>query len=119
MVGPEYIGMAAGEAENPRKILRKAYSSFVYRLMFFFIGGALCIGIVIPYDDQLLADTIAGKREGGGTGAAYVFFTPFSSLFPFLFPYCTLSSRLLSSYMIIVPPMLFRWSSLELRAYLI
>ncbi|OJD16424.1 hypothetical protein AJ78_03411 [Emergomyces pasteurianus Ep9510] len=70
MVGPEYIGMAAGEAENPRKILRRAYSSFVYRLMFFFIGGALCIGIVIPYDDQLLADTIAGKREGSGTGAA-------------------------------------------------
>ncbi|PGH13915.1 hypothetical protein AJ79_03330 [Helicocarpus griseus UAMH5409] len=70
MVGPEYIAMAAGEAENPRKILRRAYSSFVYRLMFFFIGGALCIGIVIPYDDQLLADTIAGKREGSGTGAA-------------------------------------------------
>ncbi|KAL2371234.1 general amino acid permease [Blastomyces gilchristii SLH14081] len=70
MVGPEYIGMAAGEAENPRKILRRAYSSFVYRLMFFFIGGALCIGLVIPYDDQLLADTIVGKREGSGTGAA-------------------------------------------------
>ncbi|KAK2742726.1 hypothetical protein FQN55_007667 [Onygenales sp. PD_40] len=70
MVGPEYIAMAAGEAENPRKILRRAYASFVWRLMFFFIGGALCIGIVIPYNDKTLAETIAGKREGSGTGAA-------------------------------------------------
>ncbi|KAF9890623.1 hypothetical protein FE257_005754 [Aspergillus nanangensis] len=70
MVGPEYISMAAGEAENPRRLMRKAYASFVWRLMFFFIGGALCVGIVIPYDDKILADTISGEREGDGTGAA-------------------------------------------------
>jgi amino acid transporter len=70
MVGPEYISMAAAEAENPRKLMRRAYSSFGWRLMFFFIGGALCVGIVIPYNDKLLAETIAGKRKGSGTGAA-------------------------------------------------
>jgi amino acid transporter len=73
MVGPEFISMAAGEAENPRRLMGKAFSSFVWRLMFFFIGGALCVGIVIPYDDQMLADVISGDREGSGTGAAYVF----------------------------------------------
>ncbi|RDW65803.1 uncharacterized protein DSM5745_09542 [Aspergillus mulundensis] len=62
--------MAAGEAENPRRLMGKAFSSFVWRLMFFFIGGALCVGIVIPYDDQMLADMISGEREGSGTGAA-------------------------------------------------
>ncbi|CEN59256.1 Putative General amino acid permease [Aspergillus calidoustus] len=70
MVGPEFISMAAGEAENPRRLMGKAFSSFVWRLMFFFIGGALCVGIVIPYDDQMLADVISGDREGSGTGAA-------------------------------------------------
>jgi amino acid transporter len=72
MVGPEFISMAAGEAENPRRLMGKAFSSFVWRLMFFFIGGALCVGIVIPYDDKMLADVISGDREGSGTGAAYV-----------------------------------------------
>ena len=70
MVGPEYISMAAAEAERPRKLMRRAYSSFVWRLMFFFIGGALCVGIVIPYNDKLLEDYIAGNKSGGGTGAA-------------------------------------------------
>ncbi|KAL4790968.1 amino acid permease/ SLC12A domain-containing protein [Aspergillus venezuelensis] len=70
MVGPEFISMAAGEAENPRRLMGKAFSSFVWRLMFFFIGGALCVGIVIPYNDQMLADMISGESEGSGTGAA-------------------------------------------------
>ncbi|OOF98431.1 hypothetical protein ASPCADRAFT_164989 [Aspergillus carbonarius ITEM 5010] len=70
MVGPEYISMAAAEAERPRRVMRKAYSSFVWRLMIFFILGALCIGIVIPYDDPILAATLAGTRKGSGTGAA-------------------------------------------------
>ncbi|RAL14769.1 general amino acid permease [Aspergillus homomorphus CBS 101889] len=70
MVGPEYISMTAAEAERPRVIMHRAYSSFVWRLMIFFIAGALCMGIVLPYDDPTLAATIAGTRKGSGTGAA-------------------------------------------------
>lgn len=62
--------MVAAEAQNPRRLMRKAYKSFVWRLMFFFVGGALCVGIVIPYNDKILAKTLSGEREGGGTGAA-------------------------------------------------
>lgn len=62
--------MAAGETGRPRKIMRKAYSSFVWRQMFFFCLGALCIGIDIPYNDETLATTIAGSRKGSGTGTA-------------------------------------------------
>ena len=68
MVGPEFIAMTAGEAANPRRLIKRAYQSFVYRLLFFFIGGALCVGIVIPYNDDLLAKYIGGDQ--GGTGAA-------------------------------------------------
>lgn len=70
MVGPEFISMAAAEAENPRRLMKKAYASFVWRLMFFFIGGALCVAIVIPYNDEMLAGYINGDKEGSGTGAA-------------------------------------------------
>lgn len=68
MVGPEFISMAAGEAENPRRLMGRAFRSFVWRLMFFFIGGALCVGIVIPYNDPMLAEAISGDQSG--TGAA-------------------------------------------------
>jgi len=68
--GPEYIGMVAGEAERPRKILPKAFSSFVWRMLIFFVGGALSMGIVIPYNDPTLLAIIGGTASGSGTGAA-------------------------------------------------
>jgi amino acid transporter len=70
MVGPEFIAMTAGESENPRKLMHRAFTSFVWRLLLFFLGGALCVGIVIPYNDELLLKYIEGTE--GGTGAAYV-----------------------------------------------
>ncbi|KAE8374860.1 amino acid permease/ SLC12A domain-containing protein [Aspergillus bertholletiae] len=70
MVGPEFISMAAGEAERPRRVMRKAFASFGWRLMFFFCLGALCVGIVIPYNDPTLAAMLDGTKQGSGTGAA-------------------------------------------------
>ncbi|GES60070.1 general amino acid permease [Aspergillus terreus] len=72
MVGPEFISMAAGEAENPRRLMGRAFRSFVWRLMFFFIGGALCVGIVIPYNDPMLAEAISGDQSGTGAASPYV-----------------------------------------------
>lgn len=69
MVGPEFISMVAPESQNPRKLMKRAYESFVWRLMFFFIGGALCVGIVIPYNDTTLTN-ILEDGEKSGTGAA-------------------------------------------------
>lgn len=49
--------MTAGEARNPRKVLPKAFNSIIYRLVFFFIIGALSVGILCPWDDpQLLGN---------------------------------------------------------------
>ena len=70
MVGPEFISMAAGEAQNPHKVMRQAYASFFWRLLFFFCLGALCVGIVIPYNDQSLQNMLDGSKEGSETGAA-------------------------------------------------
>ena len=68
--GPEYISMVAGETENPRKVLPAAFRSFVWRILVFFVGSALCMGIVIPYNDTTLAAILGGEATGSGTGAA-------------------------------------------------
>jgi amino acid transporter len=62
--------MVAAEAENPRKILPPAYRSFVWRILVFFVGSALCMGIVIPYNDSTLLSILGGDIAGSGTGAA-------------------------------------------------
>lgn len=64
--GPEYVSMAAGEAENPRKIMPKAYRGVLLRLSCFFVMGALSIGIVCPYNDSELLAAI----NDGAPGAA-------------------------------------------------
>lgn len=57
IAGPEYISMCAGEAKNPRKSMPKAFNSITYRLVGFFVIGALSVGIVCPYtSDQLLGN---------------------------------------------------------------
>ncbi|OIW24524.1 amino acid permease [Coniochaeta ligniaria NRRL 30616] len=68
--GPEYISMVAAETENPRKILPPAFRAFVWRILLFFVGSALCMGIVIPYNDATLLAILGGEVSGSGTGAA-------------------------------------------------
>ncbi|KIW37820.1 uncharacterized protein PV06_09805 [Exophiala oligosperma] len=68
--GPEYISSVAGETKSPRRVLPSCFTSFKWRLLFFFVGSALCIGIVIPYDDPTLAAYLSGEVAGGGTSAA-------------------------------------------------
>ncbi|KAJ5650429.1 amino acid permease [Penicillium longicatenatum] len=68
--GPEYISIVAAEAENPRKVLPPAIRSVVWRMLVFFVGSALCMGIVIPYNGPTLALILGGDVSGSGTGAA-------------------------------------------------
>lgn len=70
--GPEYISIVAGETERPRQILPRAFKSFVWRLLGFYVVGALCLGIVVPSNDPTLLATIAGDAPSG-TGARYVY----------------------------------------------
>jgi amino acid permease len=70
ITGPEYISMVAAETEAPRKILPPAFRSFVWRILAFFVGSSLCMGIVIPYNDSTLLGILEGTVSGSGTGAA-------------------------------------------------
>ncbi|KAI1450059.1 amino acid permease/ SLC12A domain-containing protein [Annulohypoxylon stygium] len=69
-VGPEYIGMVAGEAKLPRRYLKNAFKTAYFRFTLFFVGSALCVGIVIPYNDKTLVGILSGSSGGAGTAAA-------------------------------------------------
>ncbi|VVT51262.1 uncharacterized protein SAPINGB_P003038 [Magnusiomyces paraingens] len=64
MAGPEYVSMAAGEAENPRKVMPKAFKAVFYRLITFFIIGALSVGIICPANDPNLISAISNGHPG-------------------------------------------------------
>lgn len=51
VVSSEYLSMTAGEAKNPRHNLAKAFKTVLYRLIVFFVGGALSVSILIAYND--------------------------------------------------------------------
>jgi yeast amino acid transporter len=66
IAGPDYVSMAAGEAENPRWVMPRAYKAVFYRLTSFFVLGSLAVGIIVPHDDPELAAAF----EDGKPGAA-------------------------------------------------
>lgn len=70
VVGPEYISMVAAEAKRPRIYIKRAFKTVYWRFAIFFMGSALCVGIVIPYNDPKLVAILSGKSSGGGTASA-------------------------------------------------
>jgi amino acid transporter len=70
VVGPEYLSMLSGEVKLPRRYLKAAFKVTYVRFAFFFIGSALCVGIVVPYNDTTLLDILTGSSAGAGTAAA-------------------------------------------------
>jgi amino acid transporter len=55
--GTELVGIAAGEAENPRKNVPAAIKKTFYRILFFFVFTIFFIGLLVPYTNQgLLSD---------------------------------------------------------------
>ncbi|QRG38667.1 hypothetical protein FDK38_003084 [Candidozyma auris] len=69
--GPEYVSLVASETINPRKTLPSAYKQVFIRLTIFFIGGSLCVGILVPYNDPLLLQSQGVTKPGAG-GSPYV-----------------------------------------------
>lgn len=65
IVGPEYISMVAAEAKRPRIYIKNAFKTVYWRFGLFFILGALCAGIVLPYNDRTL-----GEEQDAGTQSA-------------------------------------------------
>ena len=57
---PELLVVTGGEMESPRRNLPKAAKRYFFRLIFFYVGGVLAIGIICPSNDPRLTDGGAG-----------------------------------------------------------
>lgn len=86
IVGPEYLSMVAGEVEHPRRNLKSAFKATYIRYGIFFIGGALCAGIVVPFND---AGLIAKLNGSSGTGAASPYVVAMTNLGIDVLPHIT------------------------------
>ncbi|CAJ0549998.1 Ff.00g099280.m01.CDS01 [Fusarium sp. VM40] len=89
IVGPEYLSIIAAEAERPRTFIKQAYKTIYWRFAFFFVAGALCVGIIIPSDDPTLQAFVEGTASGGGTAAASPYVIAMSNLGVDVLPHVT------------------------------
>jgi amino acid transporter len=89
IVGPEYMSMVAGETKLPRRYLKTAFKTTYARFAFFFIGSALCVGIVIPYNDTTLLDILSGASGGSGTASASPYVIAMNNLGISVLPHVT------------------------------
>jgi amino acid transporter len=67
--------MMSGEIKNPRRVLPPAFNSIIYRIVFFYLTGALCVGIVSASDDPNLLGAIANGAPGAAK-SPYIICTP-------------------------------------------
>ncbi|KAF9513652.1 hypothetical protein BS47DRAFT_1362220 [Hydnum rufescens UP504] len=56
-IGTEIVGIASGEAKNPRRNLPKAIKRIYIRILLFYIGGAWTIAWLVPSNDKHLGLT--------------------------------------------------------------
>uniref|UniRef100_A0A0W0FY83 Putative amino acid permease n=1 Tax=Moniliophthora roreri TaxID=221103 RepID=A0A0W0FY83_MONRR len=60
-IGTEIVAIAAGEAKNPRRNIPKAIRRVYIRILLFYIGGTLLIGLLVPSNEpRLNLGTTAG-----------------------------------------------------------
>lgn len=75
-MGTEVVGITFGEAKNPRRTIPRAIKQTIIRIAFFYIVGAIVLGMTVPYTNELLlgslkAKTSAGNCTLGWSGTAY------------------------------------------------
>lgn len=69
--GTELVGVAAGEAANPRRDVPRAIHTVFWRILLFYVGAIAVIGFLVPYTDPNLLRT----------GTADVAYSPFTLVF--------------------------------------
>lgn len=62
--GIEMVASMAGEAANPRRNIPKAVRRIFWRILFFYVFGALAIGCLVPYNDKNLLQAQASEAAG-------------------------------------------------------
>ncbi|KAJ6002598.1 hypothetical protein N7451_005145 [Penicillium sp. IBT 35674x] len=70
IVGPEYISIAAAETKRPRVYVKAAFQTVYWRFGLFFVCSAICVGIVIPWNDPTLQAILNGESNKKGAGGS-------------------------------------------------
>jgi len=65
-IGTEIVAIAAGEAKNPRRNIPRAIKRVYIRILLFYIGGTIIIGLLVPSNSP-------GLNLGDGTAASSPF----------------------------------------------
>ncbi|CAG8955986.1 hypothetical protein HYFRA_00008842 [Hymenoscyphus fraxineus] len=60
---PELLVVTGGEMKSPRRNLPKAAKRYFYRLVFFYIGSVLAIGVICPFNDAALTSGGVGAKS--------------------------------------------------------
>ena len=60
---PEILASCAAEAENSRRSMPKAFRRVIYRLIFFYVGGVLVIGVIVASNNSRLMSAIAAGKS--------------------------------------------------------
>lgn len=67
IVGPEYMSMVAAEAINPRQTMKTAFKTVLARLVLFYIGGALSVGILVAYNNPTFVDLNSSNSDAAAS----------------------------------------------------
>lgn len=64
---PELLVVTAGEMQSPRRNLPVAAKRYFFRLIFFYLGSVLAIGVICASNDKALTDGGAGAKSSAFT----------------------------------------------------
>lgn len=67
ILGPELVSATSAECKDQRRNIAKASKRFVWRLMFFYILGALSISVIVASNDPVLATALEQGKPGAGS----------------------------------------------------
>jgi len=63
-LGTELVAVAFGETPNPRKNVPKAVTQTLMRIIFFYLGGVIVLGMAVPYNSPELIAATKQKISG-------------------------------------------------------
>lgn len=59
----ELVGTAAGETENPAKVMPKAINSVVFRIAIFYVGSLILLALMLPYTSWTSRARVRSSRS--------------------------------------------------------
>lgn len=69
-VGPEFVSIVAAEAKHPRIYIKTAYKIVYLRILVFYIGSAIAVGILVPFNEPTMTAIFNGETGHSGSAAA-------------------------------------------------